>query len=162
MADYTSYERITHTPIVRKSLPVGEEGRYDGPTLVDMLKNTLPLMQGRELPNNGTITIDPSSPSYNENRDLRHEAIHAALMNAPKSINPALTESSNYAQIAQRLMQTRQMQNPAHEVAAYMGAYDPAQSQVPQDWRDEYIGKLQGALGKINPKLAQTMQKLSQ
>lgn len=150
-------ELRTHAPVRFAKLGPSEEGRYDGPSLIDLLKNV--LTPTKALP--GTITLDPSSPSFNLNRDTRHEAIHSLLMNAPKDINPALVAPDIYPQIARQLMQSRQMQVPNHEVAAYMGAYDPKQTGVPQDWRDEYIGKLQSALGKINPKLAKTFAELS-
>lgn len=154
-------ELRTHTPVTFAKLPPNEEGRYDGPTLIDLLKKVLPLTQ----PSSGNITLDPSSPNFNYARDTRHEAIHSLLMNQPAAVRNMAIAPDIAGPIARQLLQSRTGMNTpdgqVNEIPAYMGAYDKTQSGVPQDWRAEYIGKLQEALFKINPKLAKTYGALS-
>jgi hypothetical protein len=164
---YTTYgpaqERRTRTKVQFSHLPEDQQGHFQGPSMLDLLTNIPALMKGtplEQLPNNGTITLDPTSKDFDLNLDTRHEAIHSLLMNA-KGLQGIAQSSDLYSQIAQAVMQSRRG-NMADEVPAYMGAYDPKQTSVPQDWRDEYIGKLQDTLAKINPQLAKTLGLLSQ
>jgi hypothetical protein len=156
-------ERRTRTKVKFQPLPESQEGTFQGPSMLDLLTNIPALMKGtslESLPNNGTITLDPTSKDFDLNRDTRHEAIHSLLMNA-KGLQGSAQSPDIYSQVAQAVMQNRRG-NMADEVPAYMGAYDPKQTSVPQDWRDEYIGKLQDTLTKINPQLAKTLGLLSQ
>lgn len=160
----TSYgpaqERRTRTPVKFAKLRPGQEGEYEGPTLIDMIKNTLPLLQGRELPNRGSITLDPTSANFNLGRDTKHEAIHSLLMPAQFDIDKTVQGTPGFNQIAQVLMKLR-AGNALDEVPAYMGSFDQKQTQIPQNWRDEYVSKLKEALFKLNPKMGQLYGELS-
>lgn len=156
-------DRHTRVPIKFKKLPKGEQGRFETPSLLDAILNTPSLLTGKpisELPQKGSISLDPTGPDFNLDRDARHEAIHSLLMNQPGSSGIAAAPQI-YSQIAQKLMKSRNMANPAQETAAYMGSFDPKQSDVPQDWRDEYIGKLKKGLAQLNPGLAKQFGLLS-
>jgi hypothetical protein len=151
-------DRVTRAPIQFSDLGSDDEGSY-GPTLLEKFKNVIPLLTGSPLA--GTITLNPNAADFDLNRDSRHEAIHAAL--AGQNTGDSLIQSNNYGPIVQALMaQHRNLSfSKPQETAAYMGAYDPKQSGVPQDWRDEYIDKVKNALFKMNPKLAKMYQELS-
>lgn len=142
-ADGTTYgpamSRVTRTPIEYGELPPHRSGEF--------------------YPDKDSIKIDPNKG--NVPQVTRHEQIHALLNKLPMAGAPQTTSAPGFMDIA-RVIQPQIAGDIENEVPAYMGQQSNSGFYGISDaQRNQYMQGLVGQLQKLDPSIAQKMQRLS-
>ena len=161
--------RHTRTPVRFTDMGPGQQGEYDPPSPLALVKILLSNPGIISQAGKGIITLNPNAKDFDLNTVSRHEQMHANMNQIPSkwyqgegSGGQELAQSvPGYQQIAEQLAIRRGGEMP-NEVPAYAVTNNPDQTGIPQNWMDEYQDKLKSTMAKNFPALAKMTGVLSQ
>lgn len=142
--------RFTRTPISFSPNSINET---KGPPPILQL---LPFLKHLITP--ATINVNPND--YNPGTAITHEDIHALMYQLFGNGAPPVTQEQKNS-LAPGLNGRDIGAGLSKELPAYMGSFEPSQTPVPQEERDQFIKDFSAKLAEVSPRGAEIYKKLS-